>query len=187
MVRARRGHRAPDARRRGRLVAIGRRAGRVVEGPAQTPEEGLARGPDKHGLPEGEQGRQVGQQRPVVLGGLGEAESGVEHERLGGDPSGEDRVAAVGELAAYLGDDVVVDRARLHVGAVSAPVHCDVRHPAGGHEGHHVLVGEPTAHVVDESGTEVQGRGGDVGSHRVDTECEPVSYTHLTLPTNREG
>jgi hypothetical protein len=89
-----------------------------VLGPPDLPEEGLSGGPEQDRLPEVAQRRQAGEQRPVVLGELGEAEPGVEHEPVGADPRGESGVATGGELAAYLRDDVGVCRAVLHVDAV---------------------------------------------------------------------
>ena len=63
--------------------------------------------------------------------GLGEAEPRVEHEPLRGDPGGERRLDPLGQLVAdgrHHAARAVVRRELLHVVAVRAPVHRDVRH-----------------------------------------------------------
>ena len=154
--------------RRGGDVALGGRPWGRVLGPPDLPEEGLSGGPEQDRLPEVAQRRQAGEQRPVVLGELGEAEPGVEHEPVGADPRGESGVATGGELAAYLRNDVGVCRAVLHVDAVPSPVHDDERNLRRRDKGQHLRVGEPPADIVDErrSGGERSAR--DLRPHRVD-------------------
>ena len=80
---------------------------------SRAPRNRLRDAPIRTGKPQpgaGQTGhlRQRPEQRPVVLGGLGEAEAGVEHDRRLVD-AGRDRGGhPVQQLGAHLGDDVVV-------------------------------------------------------------------------------
>ena len=74
------------------------------------------------------------------------------------------------QLVEHLGDDVVVDRAAVHVVAVAAPVHDDVRRPGVGHDPRHARVGQAAAHVVDHVRAGRQGGGSHRGPHRVDAD-----------------
>lgn len=109
----------------------------------------------------------MGQQREIVLGALGEAETGVDHQALGRDAAGDDRRHALAEFGHHLGDDVRVDGAVVHVLAEAAPVHDDEGHARGGDGGHHGRVREAAADVVDQDGAGGHRLVGDPGAHGV--------------------
>ena len=69
------------------------------------------------------------QQRPAVAGELGEAEAGIDDQLSRVDARGGQRRHALRKLGRDLLDDVGVDGPVLHVHAVAAPVHDDVRDP----------------------------------------------------------
>ena len=52
------------------------------------------------------------------------------------------------QFAPHIGDDVVVGRQGVHVGAVATPVHQDPRHAGVGDDGRHLRVGQTARHVV---------------------------------------
>ena len=103
-----------------------------------------------------------------MVGVLREPEPGVEHEVLRLDAAFEQRVAPLAELTDDVVDDVVVDGARLHVGAVPAPVHRDEGQPVGRDPGHHLGVGQAARDVVDDGGPRLHRCPRDRGPHRVD-------------------
>ncbi len=84
-------------------------------------QEALAGGPDEQREPEVLQLVQPFQQRPVVLGALGETQTRVQHERVGADPGGQRRLDARREL----GPDVGRPRPRTRHGRSSS--HCGAR------------------------------------------------------------
>ena len=78
-------------RRGGVVPALGRPGLAVVAG-QQRAEEPLAAGRDQQRVAQGVQPLQVGQDLPVLLAGLGEAEPGVEHDLAGSTPGRDGRV-----------------------------------------------------------------------------------------------
>ena len=105
-------------------VAASRSGGR--DGPVgageQVTEEALARGAHQHRLAEAQHVVETLQHLPVLVAALGEPEPGVEHEQVGVEPDADEVVDPRPQLVAHGGGDaaaVVVDRERLHVGAVA--------------------------------------------------------------------
>ena len=137
-------------------------------------EEALAGGPEEHGVAEVDDLLEPGEQAPVVLRGLGEADAGVEHELLGGGPDGAQRLDPGRQLGAHLGDDVGVVGPRLHVVGVAAPVHDDEGSPARRDEVRHLRVGQAPAHVVDDRGPGLEGGRGDARPHGVDGDGDAL-------------
>ena len=72
-------------------------------------EEPLAGGGDQQRVAEGAQPVEVGQERQVVLGVLGEAEARVDDDAVGGDAAGQNGLHARVQFVDDLGDDVRVD------------------------------------------------------------------------------
>ena len=94
----------------------------------QLAEEPLAAGRHEHRIAECSEGVEVGQHRPVLLAGLGEAEAGVDDDLLGPDAGGQRLVDLRTQLVDDVLDDVVVLRELLHAVGVAAPVHQHDRH-----------------------------------------------------------
>ena len=74
------------------------------------------------------------------------------------------------QLGGHFLDDVGVDRLVLHVDALAAPVHDDVRHPSLGDQAGHPRVGQAAAHVVDQPRPGADGLLGDPDAHGVDAD-----------------
>lgn len=111
---------------------------------------------------------QATEELPVLVGSLGEADARVEDDIALPHPGPRQRGHPRSQLGADLGDDIVIHRARLHVGAVPPPVHDDKRHASRSHHRGHRRVGLSTAHVVDECRPRVEGGAGDRRAHGVD-------------------
>ena len=103
------GHGGHDRGRRRLEVALGGGSRRLARSPAEPPQERLARCTEQDGVAQLVQLGQSGQERPVVIRRLGEAETGVEHEEVLAQPGTQQLVPAGGKLTAYVLDDVVVD------------------------------------------------------------------------------
>ena len=108
-----------------------------------------------------------GQQAVVLVGGLGEAESGIDND------VGYSGLTAVGylegEVLEHIGSNVVILRKLLHGRGSTAQVHQHVRHLQLGHCGNDVGVECAAAYVVDYVYAEVgHDFAGHVGAERVD-------------------
>ena len=97
-------------------------------------EEALAGGAQEHRLPQAHDRVETAEQLPVVVTGLRETEPGSRIRRSERIPASSN-VSALRQFAGHVDHDIVIDRARLHVGAVAAPVHGDERQPALDGEG----------------------------------------------------
>src|SRR5690606_7614809 len=140
----------------------------------QGAEEALAGGTDQHREPELVERPESGDHLPVLLGGLGEAQAGVEHDLLVAYAGCARRLEALGELAAYAVDDAALvggEGVGLHVVGVGTPVHGDVDGAGLGDHVEDPRVGQSTADVVDDPGPGGDSGDGDLGAHRVDGEA----------------
>ena len=72
-----------------------------------------------------------GQDRPVVMGQLGEPDPGIDDDRRRVDARRRDRIDPLPELVADLAHDVLIDRPLLHIAAGPARVHDRVGHRGG--------------------------------------------------------
>ena len=137
----------------------------------QGAEERLPGDPDQHRTVQLIQLTQPAQQFPVVLGGLGEADTRVDDQPVGGD-SGPLRIGdLLAQLGHYLGHHVGVRGSALHVLGVAAPVHADIREAALGHQGQQLWIGPAAGDVVDQPNPGGDGLGGDLAAHRVDADA----------------
>ena len=140
----------PRARARARRAGAG-----VPSGPAsRVPRKLLRLAPTSSGRPSARDRVEVGQQLPVVLAALGEAEPGVEHDAVGVDARGRRRVEALAELVDDGGHDAAGTVVRREVGhpvAVRAPVHGDVRRVGARDDVEDRRVGQAARDVVDDA------------------------------------
>ena len=140
----------------------------VPSGPARrVPRNDLRLDPTRMGAPSVLQLRQPLQQLPVVVGGLGEPEPGVDDEPVGRDPAAARARRAAGR--ARCGRRPArrrTSRAAHHRG-VAAPVHHDVRRTVLGHDVEDPRVGQPAGDVVDQDRPGLESRPGDLVPHRV--------------------
>ena len=100
----------------GGYVPVGLGARCAVGLGKQRADESLAGRADQDRPAQRREGVEVGQQRPVVLGGLGESNPGVEHDPCTVDAAFDCRLVALPELVANLRHHVGIERAGLHVG-----------------------------------------------------------------------
>lgn len=117
---------------------------------------------------------EAGEQREVVLGVLGEAETGVDDHAVGGDAAFQDGLHARVELVGDLGDDVLVHAPDVAALQEAAPVHDDERGARGGDDADHGRVGEAAADVVDQGGAGRERPLGDGGAHGVDGDGDAI-------------
>ena len=104
-----------------------------------------------------------------MVGVLGEAEAGIDDDGSRVDSRGGRGLDAVAQLAHDVERDVVVARQLVHVVAVPAPVHGDVRHAElGDRAGTSTRIGQAAADVVDDAGALGNGCPGALGPHGVD-------------------
>ena len=112
-----------------------------------------------------------------MLGALGEAEAGIEHD-VGWVDSGRDGpIHLLQEFASNVLDDVVVVRYRTGVGVLRSgtPVHQNPWHAGFGDHPRHVRIGSSTGYVVDYGHARLDGCCCNRRSHRVDAGCHTCS------------
>ena len=158
--------------RHGGVIGLRERAGRPVRGgqqPAQEPFPGRADQHRERPRPAAERADliEVGEQGPVVLGPLGEAQARIENDHGRVHPGLRHHVDPAAQFLAHLRHHVLVDGPGIHAVAVTPPVHHHVGNSRGRDEPGHLGIGQATAHVVDQPGPRLQGPLGHLGPHRV--------------------
>ena len=109
-------------------------------------------------------------QREVLVGGLAEADPGIEADVLLGDPRCHRDRQPILEKPRHLADDVVVARLDLHRARLALHVHeADVRAGIGDHAGER-RVGPQRGDVVDERDAELERPARDLGLRGVDRD-----------------
>ena len=114
------------------------------------------------------------QQAPVVRGVLGEAQAGVEHDPLAAHARGHHGFHPRGQLAAHVGDDVVV-RPRSAASRCCAPRQCMTTYgtPAPATTAAMSGSARPPLTSLTSAGAGLERRVGHLGAHRVDADHAP--------------
>src|SRR5437879_9596593 len=115
---------AGEREQRGGDRAFESPAGRLTE---QAPQEALARYPDHDRKAERDDLLDAGEQRQVVSEVLGEADAGIDGDRVARNAGGERRFGTRGQEALHLANDVVVARLAVHGARRTLAVHQDDR------------------------------------------------------------
>ena len=165
--------RAPRATASATAAAVPNRRASGSSAAAQRADEALARNPHQHGIAEGDQHVEVGQQRDVVRQGLAEADTGIEDDGVGRDAGAAGGGGPPHQEGRDVLDDVPVGGPPLHRRGHPPHVHQDDRHPLGPAQREHAAIEPSGRHVVHQVGTGIEGRGGDLRLHGVDRQRHP--------------
>ena len=169
--------------RPGRRAGVGRRRRATPIRPRKV----LREAPTSTGWPRARRASRWRQQGPVVRVRAWRTRARGRGRGVPRDAAGEQPSRRCGELGAYLGDDVVVDRPVCIRCCGPASASRRKGTPALGDQRHHVGVGEAAADVVDERRAGVERRGGDLGAHRVDDTTTPSSLRASTTGRTRRS